>query len=125
VYTVYLDVADADHARPKWTLQYAGTTPGAATSLVAPFPTAKEYPHLPAQALARNIGRKLVVTGFITKEGKFDALRVIQSPNPLLIQPLLDCLAKWTFQAAESNGELVGVKFVLGIPITVELLNSN
>ncbi|HLW52788.1 MAG TPA: energy transducer TonB [Candidatus Angelobacter sp.] len=125
VYTVYVDLADPEHARPKWTLQYAGTNPSATTSINPPFPTAKEYPRLPQQLLARNIGRKLVVTGLITRDGKFDALRVIQSPNPLLIQPLLDSLAKWTFQAAEVNGEQVGVRFVLGIPITLELINGN
>jgi hypothetical protein len=125
VYTVYIDVDEPDHARPKWTLQYSGMAPSSNAQIVAPFPTAKDYPHLPAQATGRNIGRKLVVTGVITKEGKPENLRVIQSPNPLLIQPLLDCLAKWTFQAAESNGEPLPVKFVLGIPITAELLNAN
>lgn len=125
VYTVYLDVAEPDHARPKWTLQYASTIPGANANVVAPFPITKEYPRLPQQVLSRNIGRKLVVTGLITKEGKVDSLRVIQSPNPLLIQPVLDCLTKWSFQAAETNGEQVAVKFVLGIPITAELLSGN
>lgn len=125
VYTVYVDVDDPAHARPKWTLQYAGLTPASNAQIVAPFPNSKEYPHLPAQPVGRNIGRKLVVTGVINKEGKPENLRVISSPNPLLIQPLLDSLAKWTFQPAEANGEPVPVKFVLGIPITGELLNAN
>lgn len=119
VYTVYIDMTEPDHSRPKWTLQYSAAG-GADATPVAPFPTAKEYPHLPAEQSARNIGRKLVVTGFITRDGKFDRLRVIQSPNPLLIQPLLDCLVKWAFQPAELNGEQIAVKFLLGITITAE-----
>jgi hypothetical protein len=51
-------------------------------------------------------------------------LRVIDSPNPLLTQPVLDCLARWKFQAAELNHEPVTVKFILGIPITADLVEE-
>lgn len=124
VYTVYLDMADPGHARPKWTLQYATIGASADSAPVAPFPIVKDYPRLPPEATARNVGRKLVVTGVITKEGKFDSLRVIQSPNPLLIRPLLDTLAKWTFQAAELKGEPLAVKFVLGLTISTDLIED-
>jgi len=128
VYTVYIDMADSGRNRPSWTLQYAAVaTPGSAQNsvLVPPFPSAKEYPQLPKEPAAKSLGRMMVVAGVITAEGKLDALRVVQSPNPLLIKPLLDCLAKWTFQAAEVNGAGVAVKFVLGIPVTDDLATAN
>ena len=128
VYTVYIDMAESGRTRPSWTLQYAAVaTPGSPQNsvLVPPFPSAKEYPQLPREVAAKSLGRMMVVAGVITAEGKFDALRVVQSPNPLLIKPLLDCLAKWTFQAAELNGAGVAVKFVLGIPITEDFAPAN
>ncbi|MGZ4873962.1 MAG: energy transducer TonB [Candidatus Angelobacter sp.] len=123
VYTVYVDMSETGHVRPNWTLQYAANNkssqPGSV--LVPPFPGAKEYPRLPQEATERNLGRTVVVAGLITNKGKFNSLRVIQSPNPLLIQPVLDCLSRWSFQAAELDGEPVTVKFVLGIPISADL----
>jgi TonB-like protein len=128
VYTVYVEMTEAGHPRANWTLQYAtvGTLPSAPANavLVPPFPSNKEYPRLPQEASARNIGRMLVVAGVISKDGTINSLRVIQSPNPLLIKPLLDCLAKWTFQAAEFNGEQIAVKFVMGIPISADLMEG-
>lgn len=126
VYTVYIEMSEPGHPRPSWTLQYASaTSPSPAYStMVPPFPIVREYPRLPREASARNLGRTLVVAGVITPEGKLDSLRVVQSPNPLLIQPLLNCLAQWTFQPAESNGKKVAARFALGIPLSADLMDG-
>ncbi len=120
VYTVYVQMSEPGHPRSNWTLQYAASSLPPNTLLSPPFPLEKEYPNLPREVAERNAGRIIVVAGTITKDGKFESLRIIQSPNPLLIQPMLDCLAKWSFQAAEINGEAVTVKFVLGIPVALD-----
>jgi len=120
VYTVYVQMSEPGRPRANWTLQYAAPSLPPSTLLSPPFPITKDYPNLPREVALRNEGRTIVVSGMITKDGKTDSLRIIQSPNPLLIQPILDCLAKWSFQAAEINGEAVTVKFVLGIPVAAD-----
>jgi hypothetical protein len=126
VYTVYLDVDEPGHRRPKWTMQYArmGTASDAApagAALLPPYPVIKEFPHLPAVA-SRNVGQMIVARGVVNTKGELTALKVLQSPNSLLIEPLLDALAKWTFQAAEVNGEPIEVKVLLGIPISADMI---
>ncbi len=131
VYTVYMDMNEADKVRQNWTLQYATITPpgqappAADAVLVPPFPIAKPVPELRPEITARNVGRMIVAAGVITKEGKFGSLRIVQSPNPLMIEPALACLAKWTFEAAELNGEPIAVKVVVGIPISLDLASSS
>jgi outer membrane biosynthesis protein TonB len=45
--------------------------------------------------------------------------RIIQSPNPLLNEPVLEALAKWTFRPAEMHGAPVAVKALLGVPLSL------
>jgi hypothetical protein len=128
VYTVYLDVSEPGRQRPQWTLQYAqmgtpGDTAPARAALLPPYPVTKAFPHLPETA-SRNVGRMMVAKGVVNKKGELTALKVIQSPNSLLIEPMLDALAKWTFQAAELNGEPIEVKVLLGIPISADMIES-
>ena len=127
VYTVYIDVDDPGHHRPRWTLQYAlvgrGDSTPAMASLLPPYPLKKEFPRLPPVG-SRDVGRVIVATGVVNKQGELTGLRVVQSPNSLLIEPLLDALAKWTFQAAELNGEPIDVRVVLGIPISADLIED-
>jgi len=128
VYTVYVDVDEPGHRRPKWTLQYApmGTASDAApagAALLPPYPVTKEFPRLPETA-SRHVGRMIVARGVVNKNGELTALKVLQSPNSLLIEPLLDALGKWTFQAAEFNGEPIEVKVLLGIPISADMIEN-
>ena len=123
VYTVYIDVDEPGHHRPRWTLQYAlmgrGDSVPNNASLLPPYPIKKEFPRrLPMRP--RDVGRMIVATGVVDKQGKLTGLKVIQSPNSLLIEPLLDLLAKWTLQAAEVNREPVEVRILLGIPISAD-----
>lgn len=129
VYTVYLDVDEPGHHRPQWTLQYAQVgapddTAPAGAALLPPYPLTKEFPHLPETA-SRDVGRMVVAKGVVNKKGELTALKVIQSPNSLLIEPMLDALAKWTFQAAELNGEPIEVKVLLGIPISADMIENH
>ena len=131
VYTVYIDMRQSEAAAPAWILQYAllqKTDPdpqGSRTTTVrsvqmeapvqAPFPIEKESPKFPAEIVARNLGRMVVVYIVINSEGKPEQSRIIQSPNPLLNQPVLEALQKWSFRPAEMNGRPVAVKSLLGI----------
>ncbi len=128
VYTVYVDMDEPGHHRPRWTLQYAeiggsSDSAPAKAALLPPYPAGKELPHLPEVA-SRHVGRMILAKGVVSKKGELTALKVIQSPNPLLIEPVLDALAKWIFQAAELDGEPIEVRVLLGIPISADLVGE-
>jgi TonB family protein len=124
-YTVYLDMADAGAYGQSWTLQYAlgplsarnSPVPNAHGLLVPPYATVKSLAHFPSDAARRGRGGTIVVFGIINPEGKFENLRIMQTPDPDLNQPLLESLRKWTFQAAEIDGTRVPVKVLLGVPV--------
>jgi hypothetical protein len=126
-YTVYLDMADAGASGSSWTLQYAVDARHVAGSsdpathprgaLVPPYATAKSLPHFSSEAASRGRGGTIVVFGIINLLGKFEDLRVMQSPDAGLNQLLLDSLRKWTFQPAGMDGTPVPVKVLLGVPV--------
>ena len=134
VFTVYIPMTHSPEPAPSWTLQYAllrrpgGNAVTLASNastfqmqdhIVPPFPIDKENPEFPEEIVARNLTRMMVVYAEITDEGKISNPRIIQSPNPLLNQPLLETLKKWTFRPAEMNGQAVAVKALLGIPLSL------
>lgn len=134
VFTVYIAMTHSPTPAPSWTLQYALLKRPSASSgtitlgsgpvkmqgqVVAPFPVDKEQPEFPEEVLRRNLGRMIVAYAEITTEGKIENSRIIQSPNPLLNQPLIEALGRWTFRPAESNGKPVAVKALLGIPLSL------
>jgi hypothetical protein len=133
VFTVYINMTHSETPAPSWTLQYAvlkKPNPGAISlsvsgavqmsdHVVAPYPIDKEDPKFPTEVVARNEGRLIVVYAEITSEGKTENIRIIQSPNPLLNPPLIEALSKWTFRAADKNGQPVAVKALLGIPLSL------
>ena len=132
VFTVYIDMTHSPDPAPSWTLQYAllrrgadpstitlGSSVGMGDQLVAPFPIQKEEPQFPEEVVAKNLSRMVVVYAEISNEGKVQNARVIQSPNPLLNQPVIEALAKWTFRPAEMNGAPVAVKALFGVPLSL------
>jgi len=134
VFTVYVEMTHSVTPAPSWTFQYAllrrpGANPNSLTisggsvqmqeHILAPFPINKEKPQFPEEVVARNLGRIIVVYAEITDEGKAQNMRIIQSPNPLLNQPVLEALSRWTFRPAEMNNQPVAVKALLGIPLSL------
>jgi hypothetical protein len=135
VFTVYIEMTHSPAPAPSWTLQYAllrrrtasssTITLGASNAVqmqdhvLAPFPIDKEEPQFTSEIVARSEGRMMVAYVEITSEGKTENLRIVQSPNPLLNQPLLEALGKWTFRAAEMNGQAVAVKALVGFPLSL------
>lgn len=134
VYTVFLEMDQPGGSYPDWILQYAPLRNSAATShtvvantsktlnplqmghlVQAPFPVQKEYPQFPAEFVARNPGRMIVVHVVISAEGKVEQARILAGASPLVNQPVLEALQKWSFRPAEVNGERVAVKSLLGI----------
>jgi hypothetical protein len=122
-YTVYIDMSDAG-TRANWTLQYAlDTHPAGVTAtrsrslLVPPYATSRLLPHFSPEVASRNHGSVIVVFGVINSHGKFEGLRVMQSPDVGFSRLLLDSLAQWTFRPAEMDGLAVPVKVLLGVPV--------
>ncbi len=126
-YTVYLDMADTGLSISSWTLQYAlysHRLPGSSRMpqiphglLTPPYAITKSLPHFSSEVAKRSAGATIVVSGIVNLQGKFEDLRIMQSPDPGLNQLLLDSLAKWTLQPAKMDGAHVPVKFLLGVPV--------
>ncbi|HVJ05725.1 MAG TPA: energy transducer TonB, partial [Candidatus Saccharimonadales bacterium] len=126
-YTVYLDMADTGLSISSWTLQYAlysHRLPGSSHMvqvphglLTPPYAITKALPRFSSEAAKRAAGTTIVVSGIVNLQGKFEDLRIMQSPDPGLNQLLLDSLAKWTLQPAKMDGAHVPVKFLLGVPV--------
>jgi len=126
-YTVYLDMADAGVHGSGWTLQYAldshlASAPSAMASrthgkVVPPYATLKSLPSFSLEAAKRGRGGMIIVFGVINRQGKFEDLRIMHSPDTGLNQFMLDALKKWTFRPAEVDGAQVSVKILLGVPV--------
>ena len=133
VFTVYIEMTHSPTPAPSWTLQDAllrrrtastitlGPTNGVQMQdhVLAPFPINKEEPQFANEIVARSQGLMIVAYVEINSEGNSENLRIIQSPNPLLNQPLLEALRKWTFRPAEVNGKAVAVKALVGFPLSL------
>jgi len=121
VYTVYLDMKDAKGAAaPSWTMQYALVpAPASPTSLTPPFPIVKEPPNFPTELVRKYVRQLVVMYAVIDAQGKLQQVSVKQSPDPLLNQPALAALSKWTFRPAQVNGSPVSVKILVGIPVSL------
>jgi Gram-negative bacterial TonB protein C-terminal len=121
VFTVYINMAKSlDDPAPSWTLQYALATTsrtGSAT-LSAPFPAKKEEPGWPQELALKYTGQTVVASAVIDVEGRIQGLRIIRSPNSILDPFLIAALREWIFQPAQSGGQAVAVKVLLGAPVT-------
>jgi TonB family protein len=120
VYTVYL-APDPQNGGPQWVLQYASQVPTIPSQpqgvLTPPYPLSRRSPRFPTDVVIRNAGRVMVIYAVINASGKLEGARILQSPNPLLNQPLMEALTDWVFKPAEFNGQTVGVRVLLGIPL--------
>jgi TonB family protein len=125
-YTVYIDMADAG-VGSSWTLQYApiaqsgpnsAETPAPAQGMLEPpYAITKALPRLSPAAARRSRGATVVVFGVINRNGQWDKLRVMQTPDPAINSTVLDALRKWMFQPAQVDGVSVPVKCLLGVPV--------
>jgi outer membrane biosynthesis protein TonB len=104
-----------------WTLQYALDSANRSSYshgvLVPPFAISKSLPRISFQAATRDRGAIIVVFGVINPQGRFEDLRIMQSPDSDLNPLLLDALGRWTFRPAEIDGARVRVKVLLGVPV--------
>jgi hypothetical protein len=125
-YTVYLDMADSGARSSDWTLQYALDSHSAAPSsmasrghgqIVPPYATLKSLPSFSPEVAKRGHGGTIVVFGVINRQGKFEDLRIMHTPDIGFNQLMLDALKKWTFRPAEMDGAQVSVKILLGVPV--------
>ncbi len=126
-YTVYLDMADVGLRGPSWAMQYGlDLRPSADTSdppphaygfLQPPYAVTKTIPHFSPEAARKSRGGTVVVFGVINPKGKWEGLRIMQSPDPALNPVVLNALANWTFKPAELDGAPVSVKCLVGVVV--------
>ncbi len=114
-YTVFLHVG----LSKSWILQYSlsqadnAAASGNITHIEAPWPYNIVRPNIPPGAIDADA---LMVHGFITPAGRFQALRVLFPPQFAQAQFVLEALAQWQFRAATQNGQNVLVEVLLIIP---------
>lgn len=114
-YTVYLHVGLAK----SWILQYSLTqadnaaAAGNITHIEAPWPYNIIRPNITPGAIDADA---LMVHGFITQAGRFEALSILFPPEFAEAKFVLDALAQWQFRPASQNGQNVLVEVLLIIP---------
>ena len=125
-YTVYLDMTDAG-VRTTWPLQYGLDTSRDPNSSDPPVPTlgtveppyaiTEALPIITPEAARRSNGGRVVVYGVINRNGQWEKLRIVQTPDPNLNRLVLEAMTKWMFEPAKMYGRAVPVKCLLGVPV--------
>ena len=97
--------------RSSWPLQYATDTSRDPNSSEPPVPTlgtldppyaiAKSLPLITPESARRGNGGRVVVFGVINRNGQWEKLRILQTPDPDLNRVVLEALAKWMFEPAK------------------------
>jgi hypothetical protein len=114
-YTVFLHVG----LSKSWILQYSlsqadnAAASGNITHIEAPWPYNIVRPNITPGAIDADA---LMVHGFITPAGRFQALNVLFPPQFEEAKFVLDALAQWQFRPATQNGQNVLVEVLLIIP---------
>jgi TonB family protein len=129
VQTVYLDMRRTIFDTPlSWTALYAVAQTVTAPvienagilalreDVVLPFPINKHRPEWNTDISRKHGGRMVIAFGVINAEGTMEQLSIKESPDPLLNEPVLEALRKWTFRPARRDGQVVPAKILLGIP---------
>jgi hypothetical protein len=131
IYTVYLDMRTVEEDQdPSWTIEFAvnqdtSSTPAiqnlsrSQQGLVLPFPAFKEKPVWPPALVHKYPGRMIVVFAVITAAGKVEQISIKESPDALLNEPVIRALSKWVFRPAQTGGQPVSAKMLMGIPLWV------
>jgi hypothetical protein len=115
VYSVYLHVGLAR----SWILQYSlpakmdAATAGDMKQLEAPWPT---YIVRPTNEPDNINADALMIHGFVTETGHFDALALAFPQGFSQTQLLLQALQQWKFRPAKHNGQIARVEVLLIIP---------
>jgi hypothetical protein len=114
-YTVYLHVGLAK----SWILQYSlprsaeAAQAGNVTHLEAPWPYNIVRPNIPPGSFSSDA---ILVHGFVSQAGRFEALGITFPPDFLQAQFVLDALNQWQFRPAAQNGQTERVEVLLIIP---------
>jgi len=114
-YTVFLHVG----LSKSWILQYSlsradnAAAAGNITHIEAPWPYNIIRPNIPPGAIDADA---LMVHGYISPAGRFEALTILFPPQFEQTQFVLDALAQWQFRPATQNGQNVMVEMLLIIP---------
>ena len=85
--------------------------------LTPPYPVKKEIPEMNAELIRRYMRRLVIVYATMGTDGKLQKLTVRESPDVRFNRPILTALNRWSFRPAQLNGQAVGLKVLIGIPI--------
>jgi TonB family protein len=121
VYTVYLSVGTAK----EWTFYFCvpetpqpRAEPARIVTLETPAPVAAPYPtRIVRPLISFPEGQQyLLVHGFVTRAGRVERVRVVDSGAPEADQAMLAAVVDWQFRPATRDGQTLAVEFLLAIP---------
>jgi len=118
-YTVYLHVGTAK----SWILQYSlprdvdAANAGNVARIEPPWPFDITRPTIAPGSINADA---LMVHGFVTPDGRFDALAIVFPADYPQSQFILDSLNQWQFRAAVQDGQPARVEVLLIIPEEIE-----
>ena len=108
-----------------WLLQYcipageehAAQVNGPVVRLGSDSPVTAPYPHVTFRPPVKpKPGRRVMVHGMITAEGRFQDLRVLGATEPLEAAMVLGVLEQWEFRPAMRDRQGIRVEILLAIP---------
>ncbi len=79
-------------------------------------PYAMQKP-MPEKLISPPNNAMTVVTGIISREGKFENGRILQAPTEACGKQWLETLGNWTFRPASKGGAPIAVRVLIGIPV--------
>jgi hypothetical protein len=124
IFTVYIPVKPSpDLPDPTWTMQYAvikdGTVPDPGLQQVIPPSVAmSEWPEIPPTLQKKYARHQVVIFAIVGKDGKISQVSVKRTPDPKVSDAIAGAFKKWVFHPALVSNKPVGVKILVGIPLS-------
>ncbi len=124
IFTVYIPVKPSpDLPDPTWTMQYAvikdGTVPDPGSQQVVPPSVAtSEWPQIPPNLQKKYARRQVVIFAIVGADGKVSQVSVKRTPDTKVSDAIAATFRKWVFHPALVNNQPVGVKILVGIPLS-------
>lgn len=121
VYLVFLDRLNTRNYPAEILLWFAerGQTASGGQAMYAPVPFRQVDPFSPRSHISRPIKGSLRLAAVIGANGFLSGLRVVDTPDDRLNQPLLDAAARWTFLPALRGATRIAVDALFEIPLTL------
>jgi protein TonB len=84
-----------------------------------PIPRRQTVPIFPPNAARKGLNGRVLLEFIITKEGRVQNVRVIQSSDPIFEPYATNAVRQWTFKPGEKDGKKVNTRTQVPIPFNI------